>query len=100
MYSPFFSKPKGIFIFLHFYGLFHTCIGLFNDFRVRERRQMLDVFLKWVRNNSISSQQWDSYFKQILLILIETFSDNDVGEICHLLSLPLSLSLSLSVPLH
>ncbi|XP_070175270.1 CLIP-associating protein 1-like isoform X12 [Littorina saxatilis] len=45
--------------------------------RVRERRQMLDTLLKWVRNNAISKEQWDEHFKSILLILIETFGDTD-----------------------
>ncbi|KAL8621733.1 hypothetical protein ACOMHN_061868 [Nucella lapillus] len=45
--------------------------------RVRERRKMLDTLLKWVRNGTISEQQWDEHFKSILLILIETFNDTD-----------------------
>ena len=48
-------------------------------FRVRERRRSLDTLLKWVRGNAISPQQWDAHFKTILLILIETFGDSDVG---------------------
>lgn len=46
--------------------------------RAKERWRMLEVLLKWVRNNAITPQQWDEHFKSILLILIETFSDNEM----------------------
>ncbi|PVD35984.1 hypothetical protein C0Q70_02954 [Pomacea canaliculata] len=45
--------------------------------RVRERRRMLDALLKLVRDNAITTEQWDEHFKSILLILIETFGDSD-----------------------
>ncbi|KAL8570188.1 hypothetical protein ACOMHN_030983 [Nucella lapillus] len=45
--------------------------------RVKERCQMLEKLLKWVRHNTISAEQWDEHFKSILLILIETFGDTD-----------------------
>nr|KAG5707128.1 hypothetical protein BaRGS_011839 [Batillaria attramentaria] len=52
--------------------------------RVRERRKMLDSLLKMVRNNAISKEQWDEHFKSILLILIETFGDSDIGGLSDL----------------
>ncbi|XP_076456220.1 CLIP-associating protein 1-A-like isoform X4 [Babylonia areolata] len=45
--------------------------------RVKERCQMLEKLLKWVRHNAITEEQWDEHFKSILLILIETFGDTD-----------------------
>lgn len=40
---------------------------------------MLDALLKLVRDNAITTEQWDEHFKSILLILIETFGDSDVS---------------------